>query len=230
MREWGDGERTAVLVHGLTNDASTWWAVGPALAERGYHVYAVELPGHGSTPAPPTWSADALVRAVLDQAPPAPDLAVGHSLGGYTLARALPQLAPKAAVYEDPALTLSGIPEVLAPYRAQKGWSRADVAAAYPLWPAEAHEHKWHALQRWDTTILDALGDPSAFPAAEVRPATGRSLFVLADPSALVPPARAEELRALGHEVTTVEGAGHVVHNDRLDGFLAALEPVLAAS
>jgi pimeloyl-ACP methyl ester carboxylesterase len=40
----------AVLVHGVTSSSRTWWRVGPALAERGYRVLAVDLRGHGASP------------------------------------------------------------------------------------------------------------------------------------------------------------------------------------
>jgi pimeloyl-ACP methyl ester carboxylesterase len=45
--EWGDGDRTAVLIHGMMGDSRSWWEIGPALAERGYRVVAVDLPGYG---------------------------------------------------------------------------------------------------------------------------------------------------------------------------------------
>lgn len=49
-REWGTGDRTALLVHGIMSDSRTWRRVGPALAERGYRVLAVDLRGHGRSP------------------------------------------------------------------------------------------------------------------------------------------------------------------------------------
>ncbi|MEV2226577.1 alpha/beta fold hydrolase, partial [Nocardia vinacea] len=47
MRQWGEGNRVAVLVHGMTTDSGSWWRLGPVLAERGYRVLAPDLPGHG---------------------------------------------------------------------------------------------------------------------------------------------------------------------------------------
>ncbi|WP_317628661.1 alpha/beta fold hydrolase [Gordonia hankookensis] len=44
-RWWGEGDRVAVLLHGMTTDSGSWWAVGPALAARGYRVVAPDLPG-----------------------------------------------------------------------------------------------------------------------------------------------------------------------------------------
>nr|BFE86321.1 hypothetical protein GCM10020093_089220 [Planobispora longispora] len=48
--EWGSGDRVAVLIHGIMASSRCWWRVGPALAERGYRVVAVDLPGHGGSP------------------------------------------------------------------------------------------------------------------------------------------------------------------------------------
>ena len=48
---WGNGPRRAMLLHGLTSAATTWWRVGPALAALGFTVVAPDLRGHGKSPA-----------------------------------------------------------------------------------------------------------------------------------------------------------------------------------
>ncbi len=45
--EEGTGSKTLVLLHGLTSRADRFVATLPPLAEAGYHVYAIDLPGHG---------------------------------------------------------------------------------------------------------------------------------------------------------------------------------------
>ncbi len=50
VRVWGSGPRTALLVHGFSDDAQTWWRVGPALADLGHTVLAPDLRGHGCSP------------------------------------------------------------------------------------------------------------------------------------------------------------------------------------
>jgi len=48
--EWGDpADPPVLLVHGVTSNAETFWRVGPAVAAGGWHVVAVDLPGHGRT-------------------------------------------------------------------------------------------------------------------------------------------------------------------------------------
>ncbi|MEO8207437.1 MAG: alpha/beta fold hydrolase [Chloroflexota bacterium] len=50
VAEWGEvTDRALVLVHGVTSNAETFWRVAPAVAAAGYHVLAVDLPGHGLT-------------------------------------------------------------------------------------------------------------------------------------------------------------------------------------
>lgn len=44
----GDGP-TVLLVHGITNSSATWAPVTDRLAERGLHVLAPDLPGHGDS-------------------------------------------------------------------------------------------------------------------------------------------------------------------------------------
>lgn len=230
---WGHGDRQAVLVHGLTGGPGVWYRVGPALAERGFRVTAVTLPGHDGAPAPDGWSQEVLVRAVLDQAPATPYLAVGHSLGGYTLAAALERLRPRVAVYEDPVLDLPAAGPALSAYGEQTSWTREEIARRNPQWRAEAVEAKYAGLQGWDPAICAALVDPGRFPAAVVPTASSygvrSSAFVLADPSALVPPAEAERLRGLGHRVEVVAEAGHSVHHDRFEAFMAAVDAAVDA-
>ena len=50
VREWGHGDRVAVLLPGMMGSSDSWWRVAPTLADRGYHVLAIDLPGHGLSP------------------------------------------------------------------------------------------------------------------------------------------------------------------------------------
>ncbi|WP_141777138.1 alpha/beta fold hydrolase [Phycicoccus sp. SLBN-51] len=47
MREWGGGNRYAVLLHGMSASSRVYHRLGPALADCGFHVVAPDLPGHG---------------------------------------------------------------------------------------------------------------------------------------------------------------------------------------
>lgn len=82
--ELGSGH-PLVLLHGLADSHRTWRSVAPLLAER-YHVFMLDLPGHGFSARPDApytlpWYAETVVawmdRIGLDRAH-----VCGHSLGG----------------------------------------------------------------------------------------------------------------------------------------------------
>ncbi|GEM_PF-3952033 len=90
-----EAARTVVLLHGLGDSANSWFRTLPLLAWRGDRVVAIDLAGHGYTPAPDERgylsireNAD-LVRHVVKETRAGDDLAlVGHSLGGWVATRA----------------------------------------------------------------------------------------------------------------------------------------------
>lgn len=102
-RVWGSGPRTAVLVHGIMTDSRTWNRVAPAVADRGYRVIAVDLRGHGASGHGENYTPAVLAADLLETLPPAPDLAIGHSLGSAALLTALPRLRCARAIHCDPA-------------------------------------------------------------------------------------------------------------------------------
>ncbi|MGW3179896.1 alpha/beta fold hydrolase [Kitasatospora sp. NPDC001119] len=226
-REWGSGDRLAVLVHGIMSDHRTWRLVGPALAGRGYRVLAVDLRGHGASPrgtgatALERYPLAAYAEDLLESLPAGVELAIGHSLGGIVLADAVERLKPARAVYVDPAwrFVQTGMdPRVMAQLR---HLTREQVVALSPTWEPADVDDEIAAAAAWDEDSALALADQrSDLPA---RPAVP-SLVVLADGSMLVDAASAEELTARGFEVRTVPGTGHTVHRDDPAGFLAALD------
>ncbi|UJA18777.1 alpha/beta hydrolase [Thermoleophilia bacterium SCSIO 60948] len=50
--QWGEGERTIVLTHGLLMNRRMYDRLGPALAEQGYRVIALDMLGHGRSERP----------------------------------------------------------------------------------------------------------------------------------------------------------------------------------
>ncbi|MFJ5232149.1 alpha/beta fold hydrolase [Kitasatospora sp. NPDC088391] len=227
---WGAGDRTALLVHGLQSDHRTWRVIGPALAERGYRVLAVDLRGHGASPrgagsgpaeryGPAEFAAD-----LADTLPAGADLAIGHSLGALALRLAADRLAPARAVYSDPAFVFDrpGVgPEPFVAF--QRLATRKLVTAMRPEWSAADVDAELAALAAWDGDTATGLW---AHPAHSVLPGAPAvpSLVQLADPSQLVTSEEAAELRRRGYTVRTVPGAGHCIHRDDPDGFLASLD------
>jgi len=123
VREWGDGDRAAVLLHGFMGSSDSWWRVGPALAETGWRVLALDLPGHGRSPRDPRLAVPRAARAVVAtlraRSVAAPGLAVGHSYGGVVLAAAREELRPARAVLVDAVPRFRG------------GGDRAELLAGY---------------------------------------------------------------------------------------------------
>ena len=90
--ESGSGERTLLLVHGVGARADRWCHNLDGLAEHGYHVYAIDLPGHGLAKKDAEFphsvpSYAALVRGFLDEIGAGSEVyLVGTSLGGHVCA------------------------------------------------------------------------------------------------------------------------------------------------
>lgn len=89
--EAGSGDKTMLLVHGVGARADRWRLNLAGLADAGYHVYAVDLPGHGLAEkgdrfdhSVPDYAAFA--TAVLDEIGAERAFLVGTSLGGHILA------------------------------------------------------------------------------------------------------------------------------------------------
>ncbi len=103
----GTGTRTAILIHGIMSDHRAWHRVSDELQEKGFRIIAVDLAGHGGSPrsrhySPHAW-ADDVVETVAPLLSSPPDLVMGHSLGALVASMVGDRLAPRAAVYVDPA-------------------------------------------------------------------------------------------------------------------------------
>ena len=84
-RQAGQGD-AALLLHGWGSDSSVMWPLGAALAEDGFAVTVLDLPGFGKSEEPPTpWSAGDYARfvsAVMDALSISRAHIIGHSFGG----------------------------------------------------------------------------------------------------------------------------------------------------
>jgi pimeloyl-ACP methyl ester carboxylesterase len=101
--QWGRTGLPVVLVHGFLESAWVWHDVGPALASRGYRVYAIDVRGYGYTQrkGPYTLASDTeqlrtfLTAMNLDAAHQATPVLVGHSSGAAIVGN-LARLDPAA--------------------------------------------------------------------------------------------------------------------------------------
>ena len=224
VQEWGTGDRTALLIHGLFADHRSWYRVGPALAERGYRVIAPDLRGHGASPrgayTPELWAAD-----LIETLPKNADLAIGHSLAGMAIAMAAGDLAVRRAIYVDPAWKLSkDMHDQFAPtWRGQLPWTEEQWRAANPRWGTQDIEARVQAMKNFDPACIEGLvhGDGhDLMPKKTEIPA----LVLVADPSSFVSSEDVVALRTGGFEVQKLAGTSHSMFREDFDKFMSAID------
>ncbi|MEN8651332.1 alpha/beta hydrolase [Streptomyces sp. 21So2-11] len=223
VHERGSGDKVALLIHGGMADHRTWHAVEGRLVDRGYHVIAPDLRGHGLS-GRGAYRTDLLADDLVETLPAGADIAIGHSLGGLSLALAAERLKPKRAVYSDPGFRLGGLsPEALDFMRAMVEQATPEsVRTANPRWSEADTAAEVAGFSLFDPAFLESVAtfDRAYLPASPAVP----SLVQLADPSLTIDSSTAELLRERGFDITVVAGTGHCIHRDDLDGFIGSLE------
>jgi pimeloyl-ACP methyl ester carboxylesterase len=271
-RAWDDGagpsRPLAVLVHGVTSSSRTWWRVGPALAERGFRVLAVDLRGHGASPRPVAGlAATDLAADVAEtvaaaagspEAVTAPvDLLVGHSLGALValeLVTARPAFASRLLLEDPPGPSSVDWAGLAAGMEADSRRAvddpqalRRDLEAENPAWPPGEAERRVADLADCNAPAIAAALRPGVpFDLAGLLAAARLpTLLLLADEalgSSIVGVDRKAAIAAVGPEgsgepqggapldrrATRVLPAGHSIHREALDAWLAALDAWLA--
>jgi pimeloyl-ACP methyl ester carboxylesterase len=229
VARWGDGDGTALLVHGLSSSKEGWWRVGPALADLGYTVVAPDLRRHGEAPASGSMSIDQLATDLLGLGERW-DVVLGHSLGGAAVVRATvrhPSWAGRL-VLEDPALVMPDPDAARAILLADFEHPLTGVAQERlnPTWHPTDCEIKAEALEASGPEVVEAAitDNPDWNVVAETASLDVPTLVVGADPErgALVPPALGTSLEDLNDRLTyaRVAGGSHSMHRDELDAFL----------
>ncbi len=254
--ETGSGP-TVVLVHGLTDWHRTWAPITPLLAERGYRVVAVDLPGHGFSARPDVdytldWNAK-LLGAFIDAIGIDRFAVLGHSYGGgvaqmLSLTHAsridhLALIAPGGFGKEvNLAVRLVSVPWVwplfgqsflvplmyaTAPLGGRDNTDLADRAKANSR-PGTAR-----ALSRTVRDVVRFRGQvrhflDRAYDAPFVPPMT---LF-WGDRDQVLPVSQAERVceEVVGARLVRFANAGHYPHHDEPEAFTAALVRALGST
>lgn len=200
---WGEGSAHVVMLHGITSSARTWWRVAPVIANLGYTVTAIDMPGHGESnligshdiPSIAQHIANAMRALGIDT----PSI-VGHSWGGATAIHLAQIIAPTCITLVDPAVQMNpeyganvieryaeGVGD--APHQTtgwltarHKLWHRCDVvwkAEALAQCRREAVDGLFMHSGTWDlTTQITNLPAPTlclvAAPVATVIPAASQ--------------------------------------------------------
>jgi pimeloyl-ACP methyl ester carboxylesterase len=243
------GRPPVVLLHGVGSRGQSWWPVIDPLAAR-FHLYQLDLRGHGASGKPSAGYQMAHYAADLDAALAVLDLAepriMGHSLGALVALFWASEHPSRAAalVVEDPSLRVP--PDIV---EAFDGWQQ--LAALTPSHAAAWYRQEYPAwsdadcLRRAETITSTAAG-VFAELRAEAQEALARGttdrmhilsgvqsptllLYGSLELGSMVAPADAErfvQIMPRGRALQ-IPGAGHSLHREASDAFLEAAIPFL---
>ncbi|ROR35040.1 alpha/beta fold hydrolase [Inmirania thermothiophila] len=252
-QELGDpGAPALVILHGLFGSGRNWRSVGQRLA-RGRRVVLADARNHGASPRAPgmDYRAQAAdVERLMDRLGIGRAALLGHSMGGktaMTLALTRPERVERLVVadiapvryghsFED---LLAAMESLDLGHLGSRREADAGLAAhigdaalrAFLLTNLDGRPGQW----RWRVdlpAIHAALPQLLDFPAVMPgRPYPGPALFVAGGASHYVRPEHEARIRALFPQarIARIEGAGHWLHAERPEAFLALVEPFLAA-
>ncbi len=232
----------AVLVHGITGWWRTWWRVGPALADLGWRVIAVDLRGHGNSPAidgaatAESFAAD--LGATIDAlGVPQLDVLIGHSLGAAVvmeLAHLRPDIARRLVLEDPPGQTRADDTEFQDTLEREGRAARVDPEAEVrrelaenPSWLAEDARQNVEGRALADLAgILASLRANTGVRPAELAPSVRvPALYLLADERRSALGAKREQLIGSlppGSEAIEFD-SGHTIHRDRFDDYVTAV-------
>ena len=247
---WGNLEHEkVVLLHGGGANAHWWDHVAPEIAER-FHVIALDFRGHGDADHPQETRVGALsddLEALLEHLGHPSVRLIGHSMGGaIALEHACRHPDVRALVAVDVARGASKRSRrsarlALALKRSYP--TRADAIARYRFLPPSAHASETLRVHIATQSVLEEPDgrfgfkfDPRWFalpprPRPDLEQIRCPVLVLRGSESSLLTregaDALARELRDA--RVLVIEAAGHHIHLDQPDAFLAAVVPFLAS-
>jgi pimeloyl-ACP methyl ester carboxylesterase len=249
--------RPLVLLHGGGANAHWWDHLAPAFAER-FHVVALDFRGHGDSDHPASLEVGGFARdleallAHLGGQPGARDPALrepvlmGHSMGGHV---ALDHAARSGAVRALVAIEIvRGAPSrarramrlALAVRRSYR--TREDATSRYRFLPPAPHASEAlrasiaaHSVARQPDGRFGFKFDPRWFG---IPPSPAPPLGAVACPTLIVRGAESPLLSEEGAaafaaeipaaQVALIEAAGHNLHLEQPEAFLAAVQPFLS--
>jgi pimeloyl-ACP methyl ester carboxylesterase len=179
-----------LALHGWGGRAAQMAGLARHLADAGYRVVAIDLPGHAGGPPTDVKQVAAAIRAVTQEAGP-PEVVVGHSFAGMALRLAYADQAPPAVVLLAPLMRVQDALAVFGERLRLFPWARRGLRSR---------------LEAWDRDLWPWVSDvrPDQLPGAAV-------LIVHAPEDDEAPFSTASELVALRPHTAlfAVPGAGH---------------------
>lgn len=236
----GAAPPVALLVHGITGWWRTWWRLGPALADRGWRVIAVDLRGHGTSPridgvATAEGLAADLATTLEQLELAAVDALIGHSLGAAVAMELLhrhPELARRALLEDPPGHTRADDLEFQADLEREVHAARRDPEsevrrelAENPTWLQEdARQNvEGRALCDIDGILASLRANTGVRAPALASVIRVPALYLIADEGrSALGAERAVLMSSLPSGSEAVElDSGHTIHRDRFDAYLS---------
>jgi pimeloyl-ACP methyl ester carboxylesterase len=155
--EWGKHGAPLLLLHGITSSARGWWRVAPELVALGYHVYALDMPGHGQSQLADVHQIDQIAGRIgqaLGELHIAKPVVIGHSWGGAVALELAASIAVTRVALVDPLLALTSergalrLPTYLEGLGMPPDITLPAIRAANPDWHACDFVWKGEALQQ----------------------------------------------------------------------------------
>ena len=236
--EWGQGGMSLVLLHGITSSARGWWRVASELVQFGYHVYALDLPGHGQSQllgehrieGIASRVAEALKALNLD----APTL-IGHSWGGAIALTVANLIRVERLVLVDPLLGMSSkrsslsLPSFLEGVGMPPKETLPALRAANPNWHECDFVWKGEALQQCRVEAVRGLFSTGDWQLTHLLgPIDAPLLLLLADPHytivvpELLAAAEASVRRGLG-KIVSIPGTNYTMFRAGFTPFMHKL-------
>lgn len=253
MTSVGESGPHVVLLHGLFGQGRNFTTLARRMAATGHRVTMVDLPNHGHSPWRPTHHYPDLAAevagllAALDE----PVTLVGHSMGGKVamlVALTRPELVGGLVVVDIAPITYPAA-RAGSPFEAYvaamaaldlhtlRDRSAADAALAPVVGEASVRAFLLQSLVRdpgatppwrWRLNLevlAEHLDELRTFPPPAGRTYDGPVLWLAGGRSGYVSPADRPAMDALFPQtrLVTVKGAGHWVHSEAPEVFLAAV-------
>lgn len=230
VRSWGDGSKTALLIHGLASSSLTWRRLAKDLNLAGYRVIAPDLRGHGSSARSIQYSLEAWSDDIISLGIK-PDLILGHSLGGLIAANIQQRLQAAKLVLVDPVYNLPKAKLMLKgiQHGFQKAMTRKlkyGLPAGNKLWSLDDVRAELISIKKWDITSVKAL---QAFKTPIIKCLMGNQdvLLMRAKGSFILPTYVMKRKFHSNIHLQYFKESGHNIHCDVYESFWDTLKTFL---
>jgi N-formylmaleamate deformylase len=246
LRRWPGMGPPLLLVHGIGSSGASWEPLVPALA-REFTPITFDLRGHGASGKPASGYlygdyVDDLDR-ILDALRLERPLIMGHSLGGIVTlwwAARHPDRAAGLVVVDSPLRSGQEFMPAFDGWLAQNAMTPEDLTAWYrhehPEWNEERAAGRASIMTGTARNVFvelraDSLANDGRDRLDEIAHITSPVLLVRGEPAtgSMVHPEDSAALvaRMPNARVAMIPGAGHALHRERPDEFLAIAVPFL---